>query len=287
MNHFFTSYPQLAWPFTILTAWLLGEIGAYFTKVPRISFYIILGFIVEKLKIDVLHSPENLWIINLVNIIAGMMLFEFGYRINLNWIKNNPIIIVMGIIESIVTFFSVYLLSIRFNISNMTSLEFSALSMASSPFVIIYLIRQQHGSGQVTERILHLTFLNTILAVSMFKLILGLIVFNKLGDAWQAVFSSLITILLSVMLGILMTLFLHLIIKRLSRIPQNIPIAISLIIIFMVAITKSFELSTIIAALTFGLASRYINLEKAVELENVCNQLIIKRNYKIKHSPIW
>ncbi|MFN8771003.1 MAG: cation:proton antiporter [Neisseriaceae bacterium] len=260
MSQFFNNYSNLTCSIIILSAWILGEIGAYFPKIPKISIYIILGFIVNKLQIDSLNITNNSSIIYLVHIISGIMLFEFGYRINLNWLKNNPIIIVTSIFESTITFFIIFFISKHFGVSNITSFEIASLSIATSPFVIMYITREQQSAGQVTERILHLTALNCIYAVFMFKVVLGLMVLNKSGSVWQATYASLLSISLSIILGILLSFFLYYIIKLINKIPQNIPVVTSLIIILMSAITNSLGTSTIIAALTFGVVSRHMKI---------------------------
>ncbi|MCE3267905.1 MAG: Na/H transporter [Burkholderiales bacterium] len=268
MHNFFINYPQLVWPIVLLLAWSFGEAGTYLTKIPRITFYMLFGFIFAKHQIGPLPTIDHSGILSLVNIIAGLILFKFGYRINLRWIWSHPIILVTSLVESGITFIAVFMLSRLFGISILPSLEFASLFMATSPFVIMNIVDNEQSAGQVTERILHLTALNCILAIFVFKLISGLMVFEKSGSVWQATSASFIMIVLSTILGIGSALLLSIIIKRSKLMAHKSIILLSIIIILVVGIAGSMHISSIIAALSFGLTLRHMKIAMSQNSRN-------------------
>ncbi len=248
---------DLSWSLAILVAWFAGEIGYQITKFPRISFYVIIGFLFAKNQFGLLPELDGARISFLINIAVGLILFEFGYRINLNWLKNNPFILVTGLAESGATFLLVFLFAKAFHVSTMVSLEFASLAMSTSPVAIMYLINNQQCSGQVTERVLHLTAINTVLAIFSFKLVFSLVVFQKSGSFWQAAWSGMLLLVLSILLGALTAILLSAILRRIKAIAIDRTIILSLLIIFIVALAEATSLSAIIAALAFGLITRH------------------------------
>ena len=247
----------LVWPSVVLAAWLIGETGEKLTKIPRISFYILVGFLAASAQFGLLPSLNIPAPVLVINIAIGLFIFEFGYRINLRWLINNPLIIFTSLVESVLTFTAVYLLCRFFDISTLNALEFASLAMATSPVVIMQIVNDRKSAGQVTEQIIHLTALNSLLAVFFFKMIFGLLVFEKSGNILQSFWASFLILIISLGLGFGFALILELVLKKITPISSERTIVFALFIIFIVAITTSFELSSLLATLVFGIVSRH------------------------------
>jgi Kef-type K+ transport system membrane component KefB len=74
---------DLAWPLAIAIAWVLGEAIHRMTSLPRISVYGLVGFALGNTQIGLLPpaSPDSVTL--LADFAFGLILFEFGYGINL------------------------------------------------------------------------------------------------------------------------------------------------------------------------------------------------------------
>ena len=142
MNNFFMNHQELAWTLALFFAWFFGELGQYITKIPKISFYVLFGFILSKYQLGVLQNINNPGVLFLINIVAGLVLFEFGHHINLYWLKNNSIIIITSIVESMLSFVVIFIVSKLFGISTLISLQIAAIFIATSPFVVMYIINK-------------------------------------------------------------------------------------------------------------------------------------------------
>ncbi len=246
---------DLAWPITVALAWVVGEVGSRSTGLPRISLYGVLGFVVA--QTGYLAHTESSNVVLLANIAFGLVLFEFGYRINLNWLRTNPWIGVTGLFESAGTFAAVFASAQWYGSTLMTSLLLASLMLATSPAGILNVINEQRSSGQVTERILHLTALNCVLAVFVFKVILGFWVFQSSGRLLQAVSSSLLVLLVSATLGAFFGILVPAILRALGLLAPDATIAFALTVILLVSITHTSKLSPVLATLTFGLVARH------------------------------
>lgn len=247
---------NMAWPITILIAWLAGEFAHQWVKLPRISAYAVIGFVLAPSQAGLLPQiqPETLL---LANIAFGLLLFECGYRINLRWLRANPWFAATSLTEAVLTFAVVYLLVRWFEQPFSTALLLAALSMATSPATIVRVINEQRSSGQVTERVLHLSALNCVLAVFVFKVVVGLVVFQTSGNLWDATYSSLIVLLASLFLGAMSGILIPALLRLSKRTSHDSTLAFTMAVICLVALAHSLKLSPVLAALMFGLIARH------------------------------
>ena len=81
---------ELGWPLAIALAWLAGECAYRWSGAPRISVYGIVGFGLAQLWPGALASGGSSTVSLLANLGFGLILFEFGYRLNLRWTRVSP-----------------------------------------------------------------------------------------------------------------------------------------------------------------------------------------------------
>lgn len=249
--------PELAWPFALAIAWVAGEFGHRWTGLPRISIYGMSGFLLANTQAGLLPRPDSVPILLLANIAFGLILFELGYRINLRWLRTNPWLGVSSLVEAGGTFAAVYLMAQWFGMQFIPSLLLSSLAMATSPAGVMRVVNEQRSSGQVTERILHLSAFNCVLAVFTFKAVVGLWVFQSTGDILHALWNSLIVLLVSAALGGIFGAAVPGLLKKLGNSGRDATVAFAIAVIILVALTHMLKLSPVPAALAFGLMARH------------------------------
>ncbi len=248
---------DIVWPMAIALAWLTGELCARWIGLPRISIYGLTGFLLATTQTGFIPPADNSNMLLLANFAFGLILFEFGYHINLRWLRSNPWIGVTGLVESVSTFAIVYIIAQWYGTNVLNSLLLASLAMSTSPAGILCIINDQRSSGQVTERLLHLTAINCVLAVVLFKVILGISVLHNTGSLWTAMSGSLIFLFASIIIGSLFGILVPGLMRRLGNLERDGTIAFALAIILLVAITHVAKLSPILATLTFGLVTRH------------------------------
>jgi Kef-type K+ transport system membrane component KefB len=248
---------ELAWPIAITLAWLAGELVNRWTRMPRISVYGVVGFCVAQAFPDMYTSDNSSPISILANLAFGLILFEFGYRINLSWLRINPWIAVSGVVESAATFAVVYFIGIMSGMPALTCLLLASLAMSTSPAGVLRVINEQNSSGQVTERVMHLVAINCVLAVFVFKVVVGVWVFQTSGSLAQAISHSAIELLASALLGAVFGVLVPAVLRRLGQVTRDGTLAFALGVVLLVAITHASNLSPVLATLTFGLMARH------------------------------
>lgn len=246
-----------AWPVTVLIAWLAGECGYQLARLPRISAYALVGFVMAPTQSGFLPQTQSATVMLLANMAFCLILFDCGYRINLRWLRSNPWIALTSLCEASLSFAAVYALLLWFAQPMATALLLAALSMATSPASIVRVVSERRSSGQATERLLYLATLNTVLAVFVFKIILGWAVLRSSGSLWAAAYSSLVVVLLSVLLGVFAAVLSPALLRFSRRSGQDSTLAFALAVICLVALTFGLKLSPVVATLTFGLWARH------------------------------
>jgi NhaP-type Na+/H+ or K+/H+ antiporter len=239
---------SLAWPLAIALAWLAGEFGQRWTGLPRISFYGLVGFALGSSQIGVLPAADLGPVALLANIAFGLVLFELGNRINLRWLVNNPWIGVAGLVESSLTFVLVYLVAIAFGAAQITALLMAALSMATSPATVVRVINEQKSSGQMTERVLHLSAQNCVLAVFAFNAIIGVWLFHTQDAVSEALWQSLVMLAASIVAGAVFGLLVPALLRAIGNAQQDTTVAFALAVILLVSMCDVGGLSPVVAA---------------------------------------
>lgn len=248
---------DVAWSLAVVLAWIAGEFGARWTGLPRISIYGLVGFLLAHTQLGLLPSREHGAMLFLANIAFGLILFELGYRINLRWLHTNPWIGIIGLVESIGTFIVVYCIASWYGTASFHALLLASLAMSTSPAGVLRVINEQRSSGQVTERILHLSAINCVLAVFTFKVIVAFSVFKSSGNLWDAASSGVSVLFISALLGVIFGVMIPSIMRQLGNLTQDATVAFALAVILLVAVTHAAKLSPVLATLTFGMVARH------------------------------
>ncbi|RJG01854.1 cation:proton antiporter [Noviherbaspirillum sedimenti] len=248
---------ELAWPFAIAIGWVAGEFGHRWTGLPRISLYGLVGFLLANTQIGFLPKAADSNMLVLADVAFGLILFELGYRINLHWLKVNPWIGASSVAEALGTFAVVYYIATWYGAPTMTALLLASLAMSTSPAGILRVINEQSSSGQVTERALHLSALNSVMAVFAFKVIIGYWLFQSSGSILKAGWNSLVELILSALLGALFGVLIPALRRRLGNVGSDATVGFAIGVILLVALSHALHFSPILSTLTFGLVARH------------------------------
>lgn len=247
----------LAWPLALTLAWMAGELLYRWANVPRISIYGLCGFVFGNLSSGYLPPAQADNFMMLANLGFGLMLFELGYRINLRWLRTNPWLLATSLLEAGLTWAAVYYVSRICGLAVLPACLLAALAMASSPAGLLRIVNEQGGGGQVTERAMHLTALNCVLAVFVFNVTVGFGVFQTSGDVVHASWTGLVVLAASSGLGAALGYLLPLWQRIAGHARSNSTLTFAVFVFLLVAITHVLKLSPVLAALTFGLVARH------------------------------
>lgn len=246
--------PLVAWPLMLLAAWLAGEWVFRHWNLPRVCAYGVVGLVLGGTGLSqsvASHAAQGF----MANVALSLTLFELGYRINPRWFRHNPWLLAAGIAQALLTFGVVFWVAGLFDLAVNHRLVLAALCVASSPAAIMRVTHELRSAGQVTERLLHLCALNCLVAVLLFKLVVGYWHLETSGDLGKAAFSSIYVIGLSLVAGAVFG-FVAPLLNRIATSSQSTTVTFAFLVLLLTGLAQSLHLSPLLAALAFGVIAR-------------------------------
>jgi Kef-type K+ transport system membrane component KefB len=253
----FTLLTDMAWPAAIAIAWIAGEAGNRWLSLPRISSYGVSGFLMAASQGGFLADPSGGPVALLADFAFALILFELGYRINLRWLRVDPWLGVTSVVEATCTFAAVFMLAQAFAVPLVPSLLLAALAMSTSPAAVLRVANELRSSGQVTERLLHLSAFNCVLTVVVFKAVVGYWILASAGNVFQAVWSSLVVLAVSTGIGALFGVAVPGLLRSIGSVEKSATVAFAISALLLTSLTLTFNFSPLLAALVFGAVARH------------------------------
>lgn len=160
-----------------LLAAAFGEVAARWLKAPRLLGYLAAGacfgaggYALRALNMEQLPTATLQFSLEFT---AAIIAFDLGQRVSFGWLRRNPALLGASVLESGLTFAVVFAVLRWLEVAPLASALIATVSMSTSPAVVLAVTREARSQGQVTERVLLLTALNTIYAVVLSTLLLA------------------------------------------------------------------------------------------------------------------
>jgi Kef-type K+ transport system membrane component KefB len=167
----------LAVAFLALLAAAAGE-GAARLRLPRLFGHFAAGalfgagsYLLRLLQLEELPMPTLQFALEFA---AAVILFDLGQRVSFTWVRRNPALLGASVVESALSFALVFGAMRYFDVDPWSAAVIASIAMAASPAVVLAITRETRAQGQITERALLLTALNSIYAVVVSTLLLSL-----------------------------------------------------------------------------------------------------------------
>lgn len=247
----------IAWPVALLAAWLLGEIGERRLSLPRVSVYGLVGFVLGAGVLGWLPKAQESGVATLANLAFGLVLFELGYRIHLRWMRHNPWLLINALAEAAVTFAVVLAVARSMGVESYPALLLATLSMAASPAAVLRVINDSRSAGQVTERVLHLTAISSLVSVLVFKGMLTYGLLTQGGQLFAAFWHGFVTFLVSAALGVVFGVGIPRLLRIVGASPERATLFFALAVLLLTLLVETLKFSPLLATLVFGLTVRH------------------------------
>lgn len=237
----------------------LGELVRRVFGLPRIVGYGAVGLLLALAGHGVQADqpggvPPALRLV--VDLALGVLLFEMGTRVRLAWLRVNPALLATGVLESLLSFLAVALVMRLFGFGWTASLTAAAILVPVSAAVVGQVAGELGAAGQVTERLIMLTAINTLFGVMAHQLLTGWLQVEQGGDWWHALVQPLWVLFGSVAVAAALARLVALVARRLDARDENtLLLMLGLIVLAQLAATQ-FGLSTLLLPLLAGVLLR-------------------------------
>ena len=239
----------------MIVALLAGEAVHRVTRLPRVLGAMLVGALASPLALSLMVRTElDSWK-PLLDLAVGLLVFELGSRIRPRWLLDNPWLAVKCLAEALATGVAVTGVLVWMGVSLSSAGLAGAVAMASSPVIAMAVLNELRPRGQVSERLLMMTAVNTVCAVLALTAWRVLATLDSDGFDWQpALAGALYALCGSYLLGALSGLLL----ERLSRQIQGSGLAaLQLALVVLAAmLAAQFTMSPLLALLIAGMVAR-------------------------------
>lgn len=148
----------------LLAAIMAGEAVRRWLRFSRIVGYVAVGALLGPPIGGLIDSVTVGQLRIFADVALGLLLFELGQRVDVDWLRRNPALLAASATEALLTFIAVAGVMLLFGTRPAMAAACGVLAVATSPAVVMTVVKDLRAQGQVTERLMLLTALNTTYA---------------------------------------------------------------------------------------------------------------------------
>ncbi len=241
---------------TLVAGALLGGLVFRRLGLPRIVGYSAAGMAVAGLGMGLsdgqLQGTDRL----IVDLALALLLFELGSRVCLRWLKVNPALLLTSVAESLLTFWAIFAVLRWFDFVPNVALAGAALVGVAAPAVIGRVATEFKSAGQVSERMIVLSALNTLYAVLLLKLVIGWLHVDQRSDWVQGLAQPAYTFIGSVLVAALLAGLVGWVLRRFDLTDENSVLLLLGLVVMALTAARLLALSTLLVPLLAGVMLR-------------------------------
>jgi Kef-type K+ transport system membrane component KefB len=243
----------------LLAGLLGGELARRALGLPRIVGYALAGILLGPQVSGVLgpHALGNARV--LIDLSLGLIVFELGHRLDFQWLRRNRWLFAAAVAESVLCFWAIHAAMLAFGFAPLLAASAAAIGTATSPAVVLLVAHELRAAGQVTERMLLLTAVNSVFAYVALTLLLPFL-HLQYAAAWSlAVLHPLYLLGGSVLAGIAASLALLWFARWVGKREDRQFILLVGMVVLAVGVARNLNLSVVVTLLTLGLLARNLD----------------------------
>src|SRR5262245_43988088 len=162
--------PVLGLAVVVLAALVLASALHRRLLLPRLLGYLLVGAIASPALLGLLQRTDiDPWK-PLIDLAVAALVFELGTRLRPRWLVDNPWLAASSALEAAAAGGAVWLALIALGASRASAAAAAALAAATSPVITMAAFLEARPRGQVAERLLMLSAINSVLAILAVKL---------------------------------------------------------------------------------------------------------------------
>lgn len=240
-----------------VAAALLGEALWRLLRWPRLMGYVGVGTLFALSGNGVAGTETALRLA--VDMALALLLFEAGARLNLRWLGRNPWLLATSVAEAALATVAVYAVARQLGVDNRAAAALGVIAVTVSPAVVQRVVGEAAAAGQVTERLMALSALNTLYAILGMQLLSAGLRFSDPATWADALAPTAFGFFGSILLGALLGSVVSLIARRFDLRNENSAVLLFGCVMLALVVAKTLQLSTLLVPLLAGLWLRNRN----------------------------
>ncbi len=252
--------------FALFAAGLCGELCHRAWRLPRITGYAVIGLIAGSFGFGVIDASTDDTSRLLINVALGLLLFELGNRLDLRWIRRNPWLIASSRAEATLTFVLVLAALLLLKVPGMVAIVLAAIAISTSPARALQLKTELRAEGQVSQRLITLSALNSVYAVVLTKLVTSWLHQEAYGNVFATILQPLYLLAGSLIVAYLFARACNFLFRHVATTlrDEHSFVALFGLVVLAIAVAQALRLSTMLTLLLAGIIVK--NLEARPQL---------------------
>jgi len=248
----------------LLAGLLGGELVHRYLSLPRIAGYVLVGIGLGPRASGLLTEEALAAARVLVDLSLGLIVFELGYRLDFGWLKRNRWLAVVALAESLFCFWAIHAALLWAGFAPLLAATAAAVGTATSPAVVMLVAHELKAAGQITERLLLFTAVNSVFAYVAVTLLLP---FQHIGHAvnWPAAILHPVYLLSGALLvgyaGCMLMLWTA---RWIGKREDRQYILLVALIVAAVGAARTFNLPVVVTLIVLGLLARNLDDDHAL-----------------------
>ena len=244
----------------LLAAGLLaGEAANRYASLPRITGYALAGVALGPQLSGVLSSEMLHALSVLIDLSVGLIVFELGFRFDWRWLKRNRWLLVTAVAESLFGFGAIFGTLLYFAFPPVLAASAAAIGTATSPAVVMLVAHELRAEGQVTERTLLFTAVNSVFAYAALTLLLPLLHLELRAEWLEAVLRPTYILGGSLVAGTAACMLMLGLARWLGKREDRQFVLLVAMVVLAVGVARSLNLSVMITLMTLGMLARNLD----------------------------
>jgi Kef-type K+ transport system membrane component KefB len=237
-----------------------GALGAAVQRVrlPAVFGYVLAGFAVGPMALDLPVRPLLEEARLIVDIAVGLVLFELGRRLDVQWLRRDPSLWIAALGESALCFLGCAAALVAIGFPMIHAAMAAAIGVATSPAVVWLVTNDEGAQGQVTDRCLNLVAVNTLLAFLLTTMLVATVHLEYQAGWFTVLLHPLYLLLGSLAIGIATGFALTYAASALARRADVHFVIIAAAVLIAVGAAKALELSVFLALISVGATVRNV-----------------------------
>ncbi len=238
-----------------------GEAVRRYASLPRITGYVLVGVALGPQGSNLISTDTLAASSLLVDLSIGLIVFELGFRLDFDWLQRNRWLFVTAIAESVFCFWAIYAALIYFDFRPLLAATAAAIGTATSPAVVMLVTHDLRAEGQLTERMLLITAVNSVFAYVSLTLLLPFLHLEQ-ATSWQTALLHPIYVLAgSGLVGYIACELLLRLAGWLGKREDRQFVLLVALVILTVGVAHSLNLSVMVVLVTLGMLARNLDYE--------------------------
>jgi Kef-type K+ transport system membrane component KefB len=250
--------------FLVIVGLAAGEALRRYAALPRITGYVLAGAALGPQWLGLISDNMLFDLRLLIDLSVGLIVFELGFRLDLKWLRANRWLLAAAVAEALLSFWAIFAALILFDFRPVLAAMAAAIGTATSPAIVMLVVQDLRAQGQITERLLLFTAVNTAFAYVLLTLLLPFLHFEHQASWQEALFHPLYLLWGSLVAGWLACILMLRLAAWLGKSEERQFILMVAIVVVTVGLAHALKLSVSLTLLTLGVAARNLDRGYAV-----------------------